>query len=316
MIVGITPSDTFFQANSLLGDELTIIDNKDLITDIDAYILKYHPKFKDLPLNERIEKYYSTDNLNKKREEYYKEVLELKSEGTGTNNYSTILKFGSMFTLAALGLFLLNIKNGISEFLTDPKKMIKEKIIPSLINNFAELKKDPLAYIGNKISAPLGNFVPDTIVTTKAIVTFTANKINNKIIKPIVNRVVKPIYNAVIRPISSFIYNKVAKPIYNNVVKPVYNKVIKPVVKWGYSNIVKPVYNKVIKPVEKWGYNNIVKPVYNNVVRPIYNNIIKPVYNKVVKPFVEPIYNKVIKPASNWISDKYNKAKSWLKKWF
>ena len=327
-IVGITPSDTFFQANSLLGDELTIIDNKDLITDIDAYILKYHPKFKDLPLNERIEKYYSTDNLNKKREEYYKEVLELKSEGTGTNNYSTILKFGSMFTLAALGLFLLNIKNGILEFLTDPKKMIKEKIIPSLINNFAELKKDPLAYIGNKISAPLGNFVADTIVTTKAVVTFTANKINNKIIKPIVNRVVKPIYNAVIRPISSFVYNKVAKPIYNNVVKPVYNKVIKPVVKWGYSNIVKPVYNKVIKPVVKWGYNNIVKPVYNkvikpvvswgynNVVKPIYNNIIEPIYNNVVKPFVEPIYNKVIKPAGNRISDKYNKAKSWLKKWF
>ena len=315
-IVGIMPSDTFFQANSLLGDELTIIDNKDLITDIDAYILKYHPKFKDLPLNERIEKYYSTDNLNKKREEYYKEVLELKSEGTGTNNYSTILKFGSMFTLAALGLFLLNIKNGIFEFLTDPKKTIKEKIIPSLINNSAELKKDPLAYIGNKISAPLGNFVADTIITTKAIVTFTANKINNKIIKPIVNRVVKPIYNTVIRPISSFMYNKVAKPIYNNVVKPVYNKVIKPVVKWGYNNIVKPVYNKVIKPVAKWGYNNIVKPVYNNVVRPIYNNIIKPIYNNVVKPFVEPIYNKVIKPAGNWISDKYNKAKSWLKKWF
>jgi len=37
---------------------------------------------------------------------------------------------------------------------------------------------------------------------------------------------------------------------------------------------------------------------------------------KVVKPFVEPIYNKVIKPASNWISDKYNKAKNWFKKWF
>ena len=43
----------------------------------------------------------------------------------------------------------------------------------------------------------------------------------------------------------------------------------------------------------------------------IYNSIIKPVYNNVVKPFVEPIYNKVIKQASNWISDKYNKAKSW-----
>ena len=336
-IVGVTPSDTFFQANSLLGDELTIIDNKDLITDIDAYVLKYHPKFKDLPLNERIEKYYSTDNLNKKREEYYKEVLELKSEGTGANNYSTILKFGSMFTLAALGLFLLNIKNGISDFLKNPKKMIeekiiKEKIIPSLINNFEELKKDPLAYATKKTSARFGNFVADTIVTAKAVVTFTANKINNKIIKPIVNRVVKPIYNAVIRPISSFTYNKVAKPIYNNVVKPVYNKVTKPVVKWGYNNIVKPVYNKAIKPVAKWGYNNIVKPVYNKVIKPVvkwgYNNTVKPVYNKVikpvakwgynnvVKPFVEPIYNKVVKPASNWISDKYNKAKNWFKKWF
>ena len=310
-IVGVTPSDTFFQANSLLGDQLTIIDNKDLITDIDAYILKYHPEFKDLPLNERIEKYYSTDNLNKKRGEYYKEVLELKSEDTGTNNYSTILKFGSMITLAALGLFLLNIKNGISEFRTDPKKMIKEKMIPILINNFEELKKDPLAYATTKTSARLGNFVADTIVTAKAVVTFTANKINNKIIKPIVNRVVKPIYNAVIHPISSFMYNKVAKPIYNNVVKPVYNKVIKPVVKWGYSNIVKPVYNKVIKPVVKWGYN-IVKPVYNKVIKPVA----KWGYNNVVKPFVEPIYNKVIKPASNWISGKYNKAKSWLKKWF
>ena len=316
-IVGVTPSDTFFQANSLLGDELTIIDNKDLITDIDAYILKYHPKFKDLPLNERIEKYYSTDNLNKKRGEYYKEVLELKSEGTGANNYSTILKFGSIVTFAALGLFLLNIKNGISEFRTDPEKMIKEKmikekIIPILINDFEELKKDPLAYATKKTSARLGNFVADTIVTAKAVVTFTANKINNKIIKPIVNRVVKPIYNAVIRPISSFMYNKVAKPIYNNVVKPVYNKVIKPVVKWGYSNIVKPVYNKVIKPVVKWGYNNVVKPVYNKVIKPVA----KWGYNNIVKPFVEPIYNKVIKPASNWISDKYNKAKNWFKKWF
>ena len=347
-IVGITPSDTFFQANSLLGDELTIIDKKDLITDMDAYVLKYHPKFKDLPLNERIEKYYSTDNLNKKREEYYKEVLELKSEGTGANNYSRTLKFGSMLTFAALGLFLLNITNGISDFLKNPRKMIKEKIIPSLVNNVKELKKDPLAYIGKKVSAPLGNFVADAIVTTKSVVTFTANKINNKIIKPIVNRVVKPIYNAVIRPISSFVYNKVAKPIYNNVVKPVYNKVIKPVVKWGYTKIVKPVYNNVVKPVIKWGYNNvikpaynyvvkpiynniikpvakwgytnIVKPVYNNVVRPIYNNIFKPVYNnifkpvynKVAKPFVEPIYNKVIKPASNWISDKYNKTSNWI----
>ncbi len=52
------------------------------------------------------------------------------------------------------------------------------------------MKKDPLAYVGKKVSAPLGNFVADAIVTIKALVTFTANKINNKIINPIVNRVV------------------------------------------------------------------------------------------------------------------------------
>ena len=307
-IVGVTPSDTFFQANSLWGDEMTYLDKKDYITDIDAYILKYHPDFKDLSLDERIEKYYSIEKLDEKRGEYYKQILEMKSEGAGAKVYADVLKVGSILSVATLGLLLLNIKNGISDFLKNPRKMIKEIIIPSLVNNIKEFikefKKNPLAYIGNKIFAPLGNFVVGATLTTMSVVTFTANKINNKIIKPIVNRVVKPIYNAVIRPISSFVYNKVAKPIYNNVVKPVYNKVIKPVVKWGYSNIVKPVYNKVIKPVVKWGYNNVVEPIYSSIFKPIYNNV--------AKPFVEPIYNNVFKPAGNWMLDKYNKASDWM----
>ena len=307
-IVGVTPSDTFFQANSLWGDEMTYLDKKDYITDIDAYILKYHPDFKDLSLDERIEKYYSIEKLDEKRGEYYKQILEMKSEGAGAKVYADVLKVGSILSVATFGLLLLNIKNGISDFLKTPRKMIKEIIIPSLVNNIKEFikefKKNPLAYIGNKIFAPLGNFVVGATLTTMSVVTFTANKINNKIIKPIVNRVVKPIYNEVIRPISSFVYNKVAKPIYNNVVKPVYNKVIKPVVKWGYSNIVKPGYNKVIKPVVKWGYNNVVEPIYNSIFKPIYNNV--------AKPFVEPIYNNVIKPAGNWMLDKYNKASDWM----
>ena len=307
-IVGVTPSDTFFQANSLWGDEMTYLDKKDYRTDIDAYILKYHPDFKDLSLDERIEKYYSIEKLEEKRGEYYKQILEMKSEGAGAKVYADVLKVGSILSVATLGLLLLNIKNGISDFLKTPRKMIKEIIIPSLVNNIKEFikefKKNPLAYIGNKIFAPLGNFVVGATLTTMSVVTFTANKINNKIIKPIVNRVVKPIYNAVIRPVSSFVYNKVAKPIYNNVVKPVYNKVIKPVVKWGYNNIVKPGYNKVIKPFVKWGYNNVVEPIYNSIFKPIYNNV--------AKPFVEPIYNNVIKPAGNWMLDKYNKASDWM----
>jgi len=140
-IVGVTPSDTFFQANSLWGDEMTYLDKKDYITDIDAYILKYHPDFKDLSLDERIEKYYSIEKLDEKRGEYYKQILEMKSEGAGAKVYADVLKVGSILSVATLGLLLLNIKNGISDFLKNPRKMIKEIIIPSLVNNIKEFER-------------------------------------------------------------------------------------------------------------------------------------------------------------------------------
>ena len=325
-ILGITPKDTFFQANSLLGDQLTVIDNKDLITDIDAYILKYHPAFKDLPLDERIEKYYSIDNLDQKRAEYYQEILEQQSEGSGFDTFSKVLTIGSLSTLASVGLLGLfekrnigNIKNGIEKLFHNPIEFFNDTIRPAVTNIFNEFKKDPLAYIGNKISSPLGNLMADTIVSAKAIVTFAANKINNKIIRPIINRV-KPVYNAIIRPAVTFIKKKVVKPFYNGVVepaingvnthivKPVYNNVIKPVGNWVQKKVINPIYQKVIKPSVNW--------INNTVVRPVINRVIKPVYNKVIKPFVQPIYKKVVKPAVNWVKKQYNKAKNWFKKLF
>ena len=41
-----------------MGDILTTIDKKDLLTDIDAYILKHHSEFKDMDLDQAIEKYF------------------------------------------------------------------------------------------------------------------------------------------------------------------------------------------------------------------------------------------------------------------
>ena len=73
---GLSSEEILFQNNSLVGDLLTTIDKKDLITDIDAYILKHHSEFKDMDLDQAIEKYYSTDNLEQKRKDYYYQALE------------------------------------------------------------------------------------------------------------------------------------------------------------------------------------------------------------------------------------------------
>lgn len=77
---GLSSEEILFQNNSLVGDLLTTIDKKDFLTDIDAYILRYHSEFKDMDLDQAIEKYYSTDNLEQKRQEYYYQALEEQSK--------------------------------------------------------------------------------------------------------------------------------------------------------------------------------------------------------------------------------------------
>ena len=74
-----------------MGDLLTTIDKKDFLTDIDAYILRYHSEFKDMDLDQAIEKYYSTDNLEQKRQEYYSQALEEQSKNTSTDSYKSLL---------------------------------------------------------------------------------------------------------------------------------------------------------------------------------------------------------------------------------
>lgn len=73
--LGVSPSDNFFQLNSLTGDKLTHIDSKDRNTDIDAIIFHYHPDFKNLPLDKLLIKYYHRQNLTSERQRLYHEVL-------------------------------------------------------------------------------------------------------------------------------------------------------------------------------------------------------------------------------------------------
>lgn len=116
LFAGLSPYNTrlsteeiLFQNNSLVGDLLTTIDKKDFLTDIDAYILKYHSEFKDMDLDQAIEKYYSTDNLEQKRQEYYSQALEEQSKNTPTDRYMSLLLIGSVASLS--GIALIALKN-------------------------------------------------------------------------------------------------------------------------------------------------------------------------------------------------------------
>lgn len=97
----VTGKDKFFYLNSYTGDYWTHMDEKDLRSDKDAFILKYHPKYKGKLYSKSIIDYYSQDNLDEKRERLFKEILE-KQAGPGVtadeqlflNNYSATLSIG------------------------------------------------------------------------------------------------------------------------------------------------------------------------------------------------------------------------------
>lgn len=97
----VTGKDKFFYLNSYTGDYWTHMSKSDLRADKDAFILKYHPKYKGKLYNKSIIDYYSQDNLDEKREKLFKEILE-KQAGPGVtadeqlflNNFSATLSIG------------------------------------------------------------------------------------------------------------------------------------------------------------------------------------------------------------------------------
>lgn len=352
-LLGLSPKTLLFQNNSLTGDLLTTIDEKDTLTDIDAFILKYHRDFKDLDLDLAIEKYYHTDGLEQKRQEYYYQVLKEQSGDTTAEGYKDFLLLGSIFSLSGLALIGMKkfsegkaFKKRLKE---DPSVALREYIWNPLKSGVASFMKHPLKFIEEHITAPIGNtlatlgsaglYVGAKIVKTvndklvKPVVSFLSTNVvkplYNSVVKPVVdvavNKVAKPLYQKIIKPvvkpIVNFAYNAVAKPFYHGVVKPAYNHVVKPIAKAIHNNVLKPVYNHVLKPVASFVNRTVVKPVYNYVVKPI----VKPVYNHIVKPIVKPIYQKVVKPIAR-ATNRYvikpvvNIVKKWvvnpIKNWF
>ena len=344
-LFGLSPKTLLFQNNSLTGDLLTTIDEKDTLTDIDAFILKYHRDFKDLDLDLAIEKYYSTDGLEQKRQEYYYQVLKEQSGDTTAEGYKDFLLLGSIVSLSGLALIGMKKFNEGKAFKKrlkeDSSAALREYIWNPLKSGVDSFNKHPLKFIEEHITAPIGN----TLATLGSAGLYVGAKIvkivNDKLVKPVVTflstNVVKPLYNAVVKPAVDVAVNKVTKPLYQKVIKPVvkpivnfaYNTVAKPL----YSGVIKPVYNHVMKPLAKGVYNNVLKPAATfanrTVVKPVYNYVVKPVvkpvYNHIVKPIVKPIYQKVVKPIAR-ATNRYvikpvvNTVNKWIvnpiKNWF
>ncbi|MDU5766895.1 MAG: MucBP domain-containing protein [Streptococcus salivarius] len=263
---GLSSKDILFQNNSLVGDILTTIDKKDLLTDIDAYILKHHSEFKDMDLDQAIEKYYSTDNLEQKRKEYYYQALEEQSKNTPTDRYTGLLLIGSVASLSGLALIALKELKDIEAFVgrlfKDPLGTFRTDLWEPLKSQAITFIKQPLKFFEKNLTAPIRK----NLVRLSSNTIQTVSKINKNVIKPVanftINKIAKPVYNSI---------RTVAKPIVqvvnNTVVKPVYNRVVKP--------IVRPIYQKVVRPIVRATKRYIVKPVVNTVKRFVVNPVKK-----------------------------------------
>lgn len=316
-LLGENTNDVFFQHNSMTGDLLTEINPKDKNSNMDAYIFKYHPDFKNVPLNIAIYKYYNLTDLENKRLKYYSEAQKAHSPEFTSKEHNNIMFYGGLLSLGGAGLILLPL---IQSFKKDPKTFMKEKIwgnikkIPGwCLNKAKEFLKDPLGFIGSNILGPTSNLLVDTTIFAATSSYYLIKKvtypIGSKIIKPISNWANNK-YKRYVSPVLKKIHKEHIRPKIQWVKKK-YRKYVKPAVKW-----VKRQYRKYVKPAAKW-----VKHKYRKYVKPavdwVGNRTWRPVYKKIVKPVLKPIYKKIVKPAARYINRKVVKPiRHFFKKFF
>lgn len=298
--LGVSPSDNFFQLNSLTGDKLTHVDSKDRNTDIDAIIFHYHPDFKNLPLDKVLIKYYHRRNLAVERQRLYREVLAQQAYPLGSAKTQEWLNtWYATITLGALALV------GIKLFSVFKKRILKEwEKFKSSIGN---VKKNRFKFTVLNSKLFLFHSYERSLASpaNSKIIKSTRFSVEKSILKPVVRKVIKPAVR---------LAKKIVYPLYGRVIKPtvhrVKNKIIKPLIKNIKRRIVKPIYKRVIEPL----YRKLVKPIYLRIVKPVYKKIIKPVYNKLIKPVIKPIYQKIIKPVSSFVKKQIIKpVKSFIK---
>ena len=225
---GLSKKDTLFQTNSLTGDWLTHMDEKDRRSDIDAIIFHYHPDFKNLTLDEFIKRYYHMKNLDKERERLYKEVLKIQSKGyIIPKEQEQLNKFAGVMSCGGIALILYTIlkRKSAKKTLDKCGKLISssgkilfkrnKKIIVNSIKRFAKtvmkkiIKPKPHQNVLHQ-SGSYGNYSRGSVNSrytgyrgskagTKPVKTY-----RSKVIKNVRHNAKKYIKKHIVKPIKKF----------------------------------------------------------------------------------------------------------------
>ena len=288
--------NNILQQNSLVGDLLTSMPETDIFTDMDAIILARHPDYKDLPLDERILKYYGQKDLDSKRKELFLEVYG-KNQGKdkGEAQLASFMEIVSAFlTVGGVGALFYSVFKG------------KNKDIGKNIH-----KLDTVLYDGN-----IDKFLKHPLKTTASAVAKTVNK---KVIKPVVNKVQK-INNKFIKPViqsvkktSTKVWNATKTLVTKTVPKTINKKIIKPVV-----NTAKKINNKFINVVQSIkktttkAWNATKTFVTKTVPKTINKKIIKPVVNTAKK--INNKFINVVQSIKKTTTKAWNATKTFVTK--
>lgn len=271
------------QQNSLIGDLLTTMPTSDVYTDMDAIILAKHPDYKDLPLDERILKYYGQKDLDKKRKELFLQVYgKGKMADKGEAQLSSFMDIiYNLLTVGGIGALVYSVATGKHKNIGKNIKTLDTVLYDGNIDKF---RKHPFKTTASFI----GKTVDKRIIkpAAKAI-----QAINTKVVKPIVN-----VTKKVVSKVSHFVTKTVPKVI---------KKAATTVTNFVTKTIPRAVAFSVKKTV------SVVKKAYT-AVRKVIPRPVKKTIKKVFRPIVKPV-QRVVKRVTSFVKKVFNSVKKAIK---
>lgn len=281
------------EQNSLLGDLLTTMPESDIYTDMDAIILARHPKYKNLPLDERILAYYNQENLDDKRKDLFLEVYGMnQGKDKGEAQLASFMEIvASFLTVGGIGALVYSVGKKKHQNIGNNIQQLDTVLYDGNLDKF---RKHPL----KTASAAIAKTVEKKVVKPIAK---TVQKINNKVIKPVV-QTVKKTTAKVVKTTKTFVTKTVPKAV-KKVVKKVTTTAKKAVamVKKVTPQPVKKVIKKISQPVKK-----VVKKVVQPVKR-VVRRVVQPV-KKVIKR-AAPVIKKVVRTVKKAVTPKKKSSK-------
>lgn len=281
------------EQNSLLGDILTTMPESDIYTDMDVIILARHPKYKNLPLDERILAYYNQENLDDKRKDLFLEVYGMnQGKDKGEAQLASFMEIvASFLTVGGIGALVYSVGKKKHQNIGNNVQQLDTVLYDGNLDKF---RKHPLKTVSTAIAKTVEKKVVKPIAKT-------VQKLNNKVIKPVV-QTVKKTTAKVVKATKTFVTKTVPKAV-KKVVKKVTTTAKKAVamVKKVTPQPVKKVVKKISQPVKK-----VVKKVVQPVKR-VVRRVVQPV-KKVIKR-AAPVIKKVVRTVKKAVTPKKKSSK-------